>query len=397
MANKWTGGQYSVFRILLGTYLFVHFVQLVPWGAEVFSNQGMLAQAAASPLFNLFPSVLHFSDAPWAVNGLLIGAALAAVFFAAGQYDRAAAAFMWYALACLFTRNPLIQNPALPYLGWMLLAHAFIPAAPFGAWTARGRADPDGRWRLPQPILVAAWVVLALSYSYSGWTKLFSPSWVAGETVAYVLQNPLARDHALRAVFLSLPDWLLHALTWSILYVELLFAPLVLVRRLRPILWGLMLAVQVGFLFLLNFADLTVPMLLFHLLTFDPAWVKGTKARLPETICYDGQCGLCHRVVRFVLAEDRSSCFRFSPVEGDDFLVTDNVSFTLFKSDAYVHILRRLGGLWGVLGFVLAAVPKRLRDFAYDYIGRHRRRLFKQPEAVCPIVAPRLRARFVQG
>jgi len=37
----------------------------------VFSNQGMLAEAAASPLFNLFPSVFHLSDAPWVVSALL--------------------------------------------------------------------------------------------------------------------------------------------------------------------------------------------------------------------------------------------------------------------------------------------------------------------------------------
>jgi predicted DCC family thiol-disulfide oxidoreductase YuxK len=383
MNNAWTGGQYSLFRALLGAYLFVHFVHLIPWGAEVFSDRGMLAEAATSPLWFLFPSVFHLSDAPWAVSALLGSAALAAVFFAAGRWDRVAAATMWYVLACLFTRNPLIQNPALPYLGWMLLAHLFVPAAPYGSWAARGRADPAGGWHLPQPILVAAWVVLAVSYSYSGWTKLFSPSWVSGDTVHYVLQNPLARDHALRELFLALPEWVLRVLTWTILYVELFFAPLVLFRRLRPILWGVMLWVQVGFLFLLNFADLTTPMLLYHLLTFDPAWVKATKLATPETIHYDGGCGLCHRVVRFVLAEDRAALFRFVPIEDDDFRVTDQAGRVLRKSDAYVHILRRLGGLWGIAGIALAAVPRALRDRAYDAIGRHRRRFFPAP-AACP-------------
>ncbi|HEV3009795.1 MAG TPA: DCC1-like thiol-disulfide oxidoreductase family protein [Burkholderiales bacterium] len=390
MTNQWTGGQYSIFRALLGAYLFVHFLHLVPWGREVFSDRGMLAEAATSPLWLLFPSVFHLSDAPWMVSALLIAAALAAVFFAAGKWDRAAAAFMWYVLACLFTRNPLIQNPALPYLGWMLLAHLFVPPAPYGSWAARGRADPAGGWHLPQPILVAAWVVLAVSYSYSGWTKLFSPSWVAGDTVAYVLQNPLARDHALRHIVLALPEWMLQALTWTILYVELFFAPLILSSRLRPILWGLMLWVQFGFLFLLNFADLTIPMLLYHLLTFDPAWVRGTKRATrpaaPETIHYDGSCGLCHRVVRFVLAEDRNAVFRFVPIDGDDFRVTDEAGRSLRKSDAYAHILRRLGGLWGIAGFVLTAVPRAARDRVYDAIGRNRRRFFAAPPAACPFI-----------
>src|SRR5207245_3602172 len=54
--NGWTGGQYSLFRAVFGLYLFVHFVELVPWGAELFSNRGVLPHAAASPLIHLFPN-----------------------------------------------------------------------------------------------------------------------------------------------------------------------------------------------------------------------------------------------------------------------------------------------------------------------------------------------------
>ena len=34
MANGWTGGQYSVLRVLLGIYLCIPFVPLLPWSAE---------------------------------------------------------------------------------------------------------------------------------------------------------------------------------------------------------------------------------------------------------------------------------------------------------------------------------------------------------------------------
>ena len=65
MSNGWTGGQYSVFRALFGLYLCVHFAQLLPWGAELFSRHGMLPDASASPLSRLFPNVLTWLDAPW--------------------------------------------------------------------------------------------------------------------------------------------------------------------------------------------------------------------------------------------------------------------------------------------------------------------------------------------
>jgi predicted DCC family thiol-disulfide oxidoreductase YuxK len=410
MARTWTGGQYSLFRALLGAYLVVHFATLLPWGSEVFSNQGMLADGAASPLFHLFPSVLLVSDAPWAVTALLVFGALCAALLAIGLHDRPAALGAWYVLACLFARNPLIANPALPFIGWMLLAHLFVPTAPWGSVKALRRADPAGGWAMPQPIVVAAWIVLALTYSYSGYTKLLSPSWVSGDAIGYVLQNPLARDYFLRDLFLALPAFALPALTWAILIIELLFAPLSLVPRLRPVLWIAMAIIQLGFLFLLNFADLTTPMLLFHLLTFDPRWIAGRRGDAPETIYYDGHCGFCHRVVRFILAEDRAARFRFAPLQSaafaqalpetrrrplpDSFVLMDGSGQLRLKSDAVIYILHALGGLWSVLGLALQLVPRTIRDVAYDMVGRIRHRLFRRPADLCPLMPMTLRARF---
>ena len=96
---------------------------------------------------------------------------------------------------------------------------------------------------------------------------------ISGENVNLVLQNPLARDWWLRDLLLALPPLLLKCITWFILLVEISFAPLALSRRLRPWLWGLMFGVQLGFATLLSFPDLTIAMLLFHLLTFDPKWL----------------------------------------------------------------------------------------------------------------------------
>ncbi|HUP92960.1 MAG TPA: hypothetical protein VM074_12000 [Solimonas sp.] len=264
----WTADHYRLFRGLFGGYLFVHFVHLLPWGTELFSSQGMVGIAADSPLVFLFPNILGVLDSPAFVTLFLLSGAAAAVCFAAGVRDKWAALWCWYVLACLFGGNPLIQNPSLPYVGWMLLAHLAIPAT-----TAAG-------WRMPRHVYAAGWVVLALSYSYSGWTKLMSASWRDGSMLGYVLQNPLARDSALREFILSLPPGLLQGITFAILWIEFLFVFLALSRRLRPWAWGAMLIVQFGFAFLLDFADLTFAMLLFHLFTFDPAWVAP--AREPE-------------------------------------------------------------------------------------------------------------------
>ena len=411
MRNSWTGGQYSIFRMLFGIYLFVHFVHMIPWAVELFSSEGMLPEAEQSPLLWLFPNIFILDDAPILVLGVIIGAAAASVYFVVGIADRFAALFMWFALACLYGRNPLIANPSLPYVGWMLLAHLFIPKAPYGSVPARGRPDPGGGWRFPPLIFLAAWIVLALSYSYSGYSKLLSPSWVSGDAVGYVLENPLARDYFLRDFFLWLPPILVQIITWFIVYVELLFAPGVLFRRARPWLWSAMLFVQFGFAFLLNFADLTIAMLLFHLITFDPGWIRDRNLPEKATLFYDGTCALCHGIVRLVLAEDTKGRIRFSPLQSEyfesqltpleraglpDSIVLMSDDGLHLETDATIRILKMLGGLWLLLGLIISVFPARMRQIGYHFVGDRRYRLFGRTSTACPIVPPRLRPRFKQ-
>jgi hypothetical protein len=163
VANAWTANQYRLFRVLLGSYLFVHFVQLLPWVGEVFSNAGMLADATQSPLFGIVPNVLALIGAPQFLVGLVAAAAVAAAAFACGYFDKVAAFFLWYVLACLFGRNPLIANPALPYVGWMLLAHLSVPPLPRRSLPQAAALDASACWKMPRPLFAAAWIVLALA------------------------------------------------------------------------------------------------------------------------------------------------------------------------------------------------------------------------------------------
>lgn len=412
MNNGWTGGQYSVFRVIFGTYLFVHFVHLIPWGAELFSNAGVLPDGSASPILYLFPNVLAVWDAPSVVVSLLVVGAALSVIFAAGWHDRIAAVGLWYIWACLFGRNPLIANPSLPFVGWMLLAHAFLPPAPYGSLTARGRADPAGSWHMPPAIFLVAWVLMAVGYSYSGYTKLLSPSWLDGTALARVLDNPLARPGFIRETLLSLPDFVLRLATWAGLFLELAFAPLALVRRLRPWLWAAMLLMHLQLLVLIDFADLSLGMVMLHLFTFDPAWIRPAAAAATETVFYDGNCGLCHRAVRFILAEDRAGdAFCFAPLDSemfrsaipkasqatlpDSLVVLTADGGVLARSSGVVHIMSRLGGLWRVLASVAWLVPAPLLDAVYDFVAGIRYRLFARPAESCPVLPKHLRARFV--
>jgi predicted DCC family thiol-disulfide oxidoreductase YuxK len=130
-----------------------------------------------------------------------------------------------------------------------------------------------------------------------------------------------------------------------------------------------------------------------------------------EIVFYDGHCGLCDRAVRFVLKQDRSGrAFRFAPLQGttyqsrvpaerraelpDSIVLLTADGDVLTRSDAFVHLFRRLGGSWATLASALAVIPRPVRDLVYDFIARIRYRVFGRRDDICPIVPPELSRRF---
>lgn len=394
MKNGWTGAQYSIYRIVFGLYLFIHFFALVPWADEVFRQ---ILPREASPLLYLFPNILAVTDV---AIPLIVIAEAAAILFAIGFHDRVAAVIMWYVLACLFGRNPLIANPSLPFVGWLLLAHAFLPRAPFWSWEARGRVDPRGNWSMPPQIFAAAWMLMSLGYTYSGYTKLMSPSWTDGSAFSRVLANPLARPSFIRDLLVGLPPLALSTATWGALALELLYAPLALFRRVRPWLWLAMLLMHLGLMVLIDFADLSFGMVILHFFTFDPAWIRRRAPETTERVLYDGSCGLCHRSVRFLIAEDAAgSSFVYAPQEGGGATVVIETASgeRLTHSTAVIHLMHRLGGLWRVMAIVFTLIPQVLRDAVYNFIARIRYRIFGRTREACPLMPPELLSRFTHS
>jgi predicted DCC family thiol-disulfide oxidoreductase YuxK len=124
------------------------------------------------------------------------------------------------------------------------------------------------------------------------------------------------------------------------------------------------------------------------------------QAEGPHLILYDGLCGLCNRLIRFVLVRDRAGRFHFASLQSPmarsalatfnlnpDSLTTfyllpgggANPTFPLDKSRAALFVVTALGWPWkaaAVLGFL----PTSLTDRLYDAVARNRYRLFGRQE-----------------
>ncbi len=265
-------------RSVLGLYVAVHFAMLLPFAAELFSSRGVLPAASLSPLHRFWPGLMHVSDAPaWATGIVLLGAAsgVALMLGLAPRIASAAALVVW---SSVFARNPLIANPSLPYVGLMLFAVALTP-----------RDDP----RLARSLERALFWAMAAGYTYSGLTKLASPSWLDGSALGYVLASPLARD-APWVTWLVASPTLTAWLTWGALALEVLFVPLSWFARMRPLLWAAMLAMHLGLLLCVDFADLTLGMLVLHLFTLRVVAPRLPRLRRASHACYLTQHGNEH-------------------------------------------------------------------------------------------------------
>ncbi len=271
--------QFALFRIALGLYLTIHFAQLLPYGDELFSNQGMLPDARLNLTFGLFPNPLAYWDSPAAITVFLVILLLAALAFAGGVCRRSAAIFLWFGWACLFNRNNLITNPSIPYIGLLLVLSALVPLGE--GWTfTKSRSD----WQFPASVYWVAWLLLAAGYSYSGWIKLSSPSWIDGSALLHILENPLARPGPLRDALLLAPAPVLRSATWISLAAELAFLPLSFRLTTRCAVWLGLTVLQVVILGFVNFADLTLAMLLAHFFVFDPRWLSFRRVRFFRTL-----------------------------------------------------------------------------------------------------------------
>ena len=378
--------QFALFRIVFGIFLTWHFIALIPYGTELFSNEGIISEASLNPTYGLFPNHLYLWDTPFVVALTLGIAVLASITFTLGWARRISTIVLWFIVTALFHRNNLTSNPSLPYIGLILILTTLIPIGENFSLSKKNE-----NWFMPKWTIPVATFLLALGYTFSGWTKLSSPSWIDGSAIAHVLNNPLARPGFFRDFLLSAPDGFLVFLTWGALLAELLYLPLSFHKKIRPWIWLALLGMHLGLILLIDFADLSMGMVMIHLFTFDPKWLRSMA---PARIAFDADCLMCNRFLAFLAREDQKELLTFEALPDDEektsMIVTRNGQ-TFRRSLALIIIFDSLGGHWKALSFIGRVIPRPIRDLIYDLIAKNRHRLGSKKSCILPSAAVRQR------
>lgn len=135
--------------------------------------------------------------------------------------------------------------------------------------------------------------------------------------------------------------------------------------------------------------------------------IKPAPSGPRPVLLFDGECGLCIRVVRLLLHLDRRGRLRFAPLQGAagqaylraHGLPTEDFSTLVFVADwdaapmaagpgsshrlktaGAVAALRACGGVGRLLGSLLRLAPAFWRDAAYRAIARRRRWFGRPPD-----------------
>jgi predicted DCC family thiol-disulfide oxidoreductase YuxK len=149
-----------------------------------------------------------------------------------------------------------------------------------------------------------------------------------------------------------------------------------------------------------------------RVMSSDPAPLTTSKRSAADpraVILYDGECGLCDRLVQFVLPRDPRGYFRFAalqseyarralavagmPTEDFDTMVLIESGKVYVRSSAALRVLRRLRQPWPIF-FSFIIVPAFVRDLVYRFIARNRHRWFPRPES-CGLPKPGWTERFI--
>ncbi len=109
-------------------------------------------------------------------------------------------------------------------------------------------------------------------------------------------------------------------------------------------------------------------------------------------VIFDGDCAFCNKSVLFILKKDKTNSIKVcsnqskkakeaitkhnisADTNNTIIYIEENVVF--YKSDAVLNICKKLKGGYPLL-FGLIIIPKFIRDWVYDFVAKHRKKIIQ--------------------
>jgi len=265
--------QFGLFRILLGTHLFVFFARLLTESAELFSGESIFfnATSASSPIWNPFLVYGH----PDVSQVALCFALLLSALFTLGIVRKSAAILIWILLIFMADRLRPYTPTFLSYLGWMLIASVFVPKGEaFSVVKKRNES-----WLFPESIFYLGWIVAAVGYTISAIYKLDTESWVSGNALVYAANSMLGNDNVFAHGFLVLPPLMQKLITWLTLMAEFIVFLFLWNPYSRAVIWWILTFMQILLFLLIDIEEITITVLIFHFFLMSPRLFSKLKAK----------------------------------------------------------------------------------------------------------------------
>ena len=119
------------------------------------------------------------------------------------------------------------------------------------------------------------------------------------------------------------------------------------------------------------------------------------------TLFYDGVCNLCHFSVQWIIKRDQKKIFKYENLQSEagqniikqiapSILSSDSVILLMDRqiflySDASLAVLKKLGGIYTLLGNIGFLLPLSFRNTIYRFIAKNRYKWFgKRTECILP-------------